>query len=299
MITIPKTLLVISLLFLVNPVFSQISEETLHTDPIVELYGYNSKTLGLRGNITQMHEQQFSINAKGEKTEFELINNFYKFYPEGNAKEFAQNYKYLLSKKHFFSYNNKGYVSHIDVETINLKDKDTLDNQFSEPSFVTIDYKYVQKKNILYKGEDFMEGSSKKPNIRKEYFYHFNDANQIVQKDEQSADLTTKYIYNFNSLVKETQTFKSGILSYKNIYKYDQNNRLINVITINSDNKTKHPDKEIAIAYKLDNKGNIVEKKIVTSLYSSKGVKEFFEGFLYLYNYNYSLPSEGTQIKKA
>jgi hypothetical protein len=285
--TIRKNLYVVCLLLLINPLFAQISDESLKINPILELFGSNIKTLELKGNVSQMHEQQFSINAKGDKTATELINNFYKFYPEGSTKEFEQNYKYLLSKKHFFSYNNKGYISHIDVETINLKDKDTLSNQSSDPDYTTVDYKYVQKKNILYKGEELIEGTSKKTSARNEYFYHFNDDNQIVQIDYQSVDSSTTYLYDSNALVKETLTFKSGILSHKNIYKYDRNKRLTNILTINSDNKTKHPNKEIAITYKFDDKGNILEKKMMTYLYSPKGIKEFFEGYLNIYNYAY------------
>src|SRR6188768_2876136 len=142
--TTKKNLFIISLLLMINSVFSQISDESLKTNPLLELFGFNAKTLELKGNVTQMHEQQFSINEKGDKTDSELINNFYKFYPEGSTKEFEQNYKYLLSKKHFFSYTNKGYISHIDVETINFKNKDTLANQSREPNYTMVDYKYVQ-----------------------------------------------------------------------------------------------------------------------------------------------------------
>ncbi|HEU4791693.1 MAG TPA: hypothetical protein VFS71_18555 [Flavobacterium sp.] len=293
MITIQKKLFIISLLLLINPVFAQISDESLKINPLLELYGFNAKTLELKGNVTQMHEQQFSINAKGNITgDSELINNFYKFYTEGSTKEFEQNYKYLLSKKHFFSYTNKGYISHIDIETVNVaKDKDTtstdLENETQTPDFSTADYKYVQKKNILYKGEEVTEGSSKKTTTRKEYFYHFNDENQVFQIDYQSTDLSKKFIYDSNALVKEMHTFKSGILSHKSIYKYDRNNRLINIATINSDNNTKYPNREIVITYKLDEIGNVIEKKMITYLYSPEGTKEFLEGFLNLYNYTY------------
>lgn len=291
--TIKKNLFIISLLLLINPVFAQISDESLKTNPLLELYGSNVKTLGLKGNVTQMHEQQFSINAKGNTTgDSELINNFYKFNTEGSTKEFEQNYKYILSKKHFFSYTNKGYISHIDIETINVaKDKDTtetnLENETQTPAFSSADYKYVQKKNILYKGEEVTESSPKKTTTKKEYFYHFNDDNQIYQIDYQSTNLTTKYIYDSNALVKEINTFKSDILSHKNIYKYDRNNRLINITTINSDNNTKYPNQEIIITYKLDENGNVIEKKMITYLYNNKGTKEFLEGFLNLYNYTY------------
>lgn len=287
MITIKKIFFVSSLLLLINPTFAQIADETLNINPTLELYGSNTKALGLKGNVIQMHEQQFSINAKGEKTDSELINNFYKFYPEGITKEFEQNYQYLLSKKHFFSYTNKGYISHIDVETINLQNKDTLTDQSPEPEYTTIDYNYVQKKNILYKGEELTEGSLKKTRTRKEYFYHFNDDNQIVQIDDQSTDVTTKYIYDLNALVKEIHTLKSGILSCKDIYKYDREKRLINITTINANNTTKYPNREIVISYKLDTTGNILEKKMITYIYTPKGDKGFFEGFLNLYNYVY------------
>lgn len=287
-----KNNFIVSLLLLATPLFAQISDVSLKTNPMLELFGSNAKTMDLKGNVVQMHEQLFSINAKGDKTETELINNFYKFYPEGSIKEFEQNYEYLFSKKYFFSYTNKGYISHIDIETINLaKDKDTtntnLENESSEPVFSVVDYKYVEKKNILYKGEDVSEGSPKKKTTRKEYFYHFNDDNQIVQIDDKSADISTKYIYETDVFIKETQILKSGILSHKNIYKYDRNNRLTNIVTIYSDNKTKYPNKEIAITYKVDNKGNIIEKKTNTFLYTAKGTKEFLEGFLNLYNYTY------------
>lgn len=287
-----KNNFIVSLLLLATPLFAQISDVSLKTNPMLELFGSNAKTMDLKGNVVQMHEQLFSINAKGDKTETELINNFYKFYPEGSIKEFEQNYEYLFSKKYFFSYTNKGYISHIDIETINLaKDKDTtntnLENESSEPVFSVVDYKYVEKKNILYKGEDVSEGSPKKKTTRKEYFYHFNDDNQIVQIDDKSADISTKYIYETDVFIKETQILKSGILSHKNIYKYDRNNRLTNIVTIYSDNKTKYPNKEIAITYKVDNKGNIIEKKTNIFLYTAKGTKEFLEGFLNLYNYTY------------
>lgn len=293
MITIQKNLFIISLLLLINPVFAQTSDESLKINPLLELFGSNTKTLDLKGNVTQMHEQQFSLNAKGNVTgDSELINNFYKFYPEGSTKEFEQNYKYLLSKKYFFSYTNKGYISHIDIETLNVaKDKDTtnipLENETQTSDFSTTDYKYVQKKNILYKGEEVNEGAPKKATARNEYFYHFNDDNQIFQIDYQTKDLKTKYIYDSNALVKELHTFKSGLLSHKNIYKYDRNNRLINIATINSDNNTEYPNRETIFTYKLDENGNVIEKKMITYLYNNKGTKEFLEGFLILYNYTY------------
>ena len=290
--TIKKKLFIASLLLTINPLFAQISDDYLKANPMLELFGSNVKTLDLKGNVVQMHEQQFSINEKGDKTDAELVNNFYKFYPEGAAKEFEQNYQYVKSEKHFFSYTNKGYISHIDIEAINTaKDKDTtttsLKNESPTPDFSTVDYKYVQKKNILYKGEEVTEGSSKKKTSKNDYFYHFNDEDQIDQIDCQSTDLTTKYIYYENGLVKETQTLKSGILDHKNIYKYNSNNKLISIATINLGNNTKRPNRETSIGYKFDTYGNIIEKKITTFLYSPKGIKEFFEGFLNVYNYTY------------
>jgi hypothetical protein len=239
-----------------------------------------------------MHEQQFLINAKGDKIDSELINNFYKFYPEGSTKEFEQNYKYLWSENHFFSYTNKGYISHIDIATVNaVKVKDTadtnLENESPTPDFSTIDFKYVQKKNILYKGEEVTQSSPKKRTIRKEYFYHFNDDNQIFQVDDQSKEISTKYIYDVNGLVEETQTLKSGVFSYKNIYKYDRNNRLTSIATINSGNNSNLPNKVLSISYKFDDNGNVIEKKMMAYQYSPKGIKEFLEGFLNLYNYTY------------
>lgn len=292
-----KNLFILSLLLLlINPLFAQISDQSLKSNPALELFGSNPKTLNLKGNVAQMHEQQFSINAKGEKTETELINTFYKFSTEGSTKEFEQNYEYLQSEKHFFSYTNKGYISHIDIETLDLtKKKDTLNttldstvvNESPAPVFSTIDYKYVQKKNILYKGEEIAKASSPKKITRNEYFYQFNDYNQIVFINYQSSAISTKYIYDANGLVKETQTFQSDVLSNKNIYKYDHNNNLIKITTINSDNTTKYPNKEISITYKFDTKGNIIEKKKITYLYSPNGIKEFSEGFLNVYNYTY------------
>lgn len=291
--TIKQKLFITSLLLLINPLFAQISDESLKINPLLELFGSNAKTLELKGNVTQMRVQQFLIDAKGNKIVDSLtFSNLYKFDKDGLTKEFGQVFTDLQSKTHFYSYTNKGYISHIDVETADLaKEKDTtennLNNQSSTLNFSTVDYKYVQKKNILYKGEEISDGSSKKTTTRKEYFYHFNDGNQIVQIDYQSADLITKYIYDFNALLKETQTSKSGVLLHKNIYRYDRNNRLTNIITINADNNTKYPNKEISVAYKFDNKGNITEKKMVTYLYSAKGGKSFFEAFLNLYNYDY------------
>ena len=287
-----KNLFIISLLLLINPAFAQISDETLKNNPMLELYGTNAKTLELKGNVTQMRVQQFLIDEKGNKIiDTITFSNLYKFDKNGLTQEFEQNYKDLQSKKTFFSYTNRGYISHVDIETINLlKAKDTSDsnltNQFLVPDYSTVDYKYVKKKNILYKGEELITGSSKKTNSRNEYFYHFNDNNQIIQIDYQSTDLVTKYIYESNGMINEIQTLKSGILFNKNICKYDRNNRLINIITIKANNNTKYPNEEISINYKLDNSGNIIEKKTLTYVYT-KGTKDFFEGYLHLYNYTY------------
>lgn len=290
---IKKNLFIISLLLIIKPAFAQIEYDLQKTNPMLELFGSNAKTLNLKGNVVQMHEQQFSTNSKGEAADnSELINNFYKFNPEGSTKEFKQNYRYLRSENHFFSYTNKGYISHIDIETVNaVKNKDTtntnLENESPTPDFSVIDYKYVQKKNILYKGVEVTQSLPKKITVRKEYFYHFNDDNQIFQIDDQSADISTKYNYAVNGLVEETHTLKSGVFSYKNIYKYDRNNRLISIATINSGNNSKLPNKVLNISYKFDDNGNVIEKKMMAYQYSPKGIKEFIEGFLNLYNYTY------------
>ncbi|MBW4362740.1 hypothetical protein [Flavobacterium taihuense] len=287
-----KNLFIISLMLLINPAFSQISDASLKSNPMLELLGANAKTMGLKGDVTQMQVQQFSLDAKGNKIADSLtFSNLYKFDKDGLTKEFEENYTDFQSKKYFFSYTNKGYVSHIDIETNDLsKDKDTSDtnlaNQAQTSFFSTIDYKYVKKKNILYKGQENIEGELKKTNTRNEYFYHFNDNNQIVQIDYQSTDLVTKYIYDPNGMINEIQTLKSGVLLNKNICKYDRNNRLIHIITIKANNNTKYPNEEISINYKLDNNGNIIEKKTLTYLYT-KGTKDFFEGYLHLYNYTY------------
>jgi hypothetical protein len=288
-----KNLFIISLTLLINPAFAQISDESLKNNPMLELLGSNAKTLGLKGNVIQMQEQQFTLDAKGNKTDTSSVfSNHYKFDKDGLTKEFEENYTAFQSKKYFFSYTNKGYVSHIDIETTNLpKDQDTSDtnlaNQSATTFFSTVDYKYVKKKNILYKGQENIEGESKKINTRNEYFYHFNDENQIVQIDNQSTDFATKYIYDSNGLIKEVHTLKRDILTYKAFYKYDTNNRIINIATINSDNKTKYPNIETLLNYKLDNKGNVIEKKIISYLYSPNGTKDFLEGNLYQYDYMY------------
>ena len=288
-----KNLFVISLLLLINPVFAQFSDENLTTNPLMELYGTNAKTLALKGNVTQMRIQQFLIDEKGNKSiDTVTFSNLYKFDKNGLTQEFEQNYKDLQSKKNYFSYTNKGYVSHIDIETINfLKDKDTSDtnliNQSLTPDYSTVDYKYVQKKNILFKGEDFIEGMPKKTTARKEYFYHFNDENQIFQIDYQTLDLAIKYNYDTNGLLKESLTLKSALPFSKNIYKYDRNSRLTNITTINSATITKYPSEETVISYKLDSNGNAIEKKVKNYLYSPEGNKKINEGYLYLYNYTY------------
>ncbi|WP_264564874.1 hypothetical protein [Flavobacterium sp. N3904] len=284
-----KSIFSLCLFLLINPVFSQVNDETSKANPMLELLGSNAKTLGLKGNVKEMQEQKFSLDAKGKKiVDSVLSNNIYKFDKDGLTKEFEQNYSNTQSKKYFFSYTNKGYISHIDIETTDLsKNKDTSDtyltNQYLAAVFSTVDYKYVKKKNILYKGEDQTEG---KKNIRNEYFYHFNDDNQIVQIDYQSTDLTTKYIYDSNGLIKEIYSLKSGIITNKAVCKYEKN-ILINILTISTDNKTKLPNNETVINYKFDTKGNITEKKIVSYLYSPNGNKEFLEGNLYQYDYIY------------
>lgn len=288
-----KTFSALGILLFMNSAFSQTNDEVWRVNPTQELLGINAKTLGLKEYVKEMQEQKFSLDKKGYKAVDSIVfSNLYKFDQDGLTKEMEQNSWDLQSKKHFFSYTNKGYISHIDIEAVSLsKEKDTLntslDNPSSAPDFSTVDYKYVIKKNILYKGEECTEGSVKKVKNKNEYFYHFNDFDQINQIDYQSTDLMVKYIYDSNGQVKEMQTFKSGLLSYKNIYKYDRNNRLINMVTINSDNTTKYPNKETSITYKLESNGNIAEKKTKTYLYLPNGVKEYLEGYLHIYNYTY------------
>ena len=292
--TIKNNLFIVSLLLMINPVFAQISNEYLKTNPLLELFGSNAKTLSLKGSVKEMQEHKFETDVQGNTTnDSASVSNQYKFDQNGITKEIEETLRNIQSKKSFFSYTNKGYISHIDVETTLISNKkDTTDVNIEnttekDPIFSTVDYKYVQKKNILFKGEDHIEGSPKKVTARKEYFFHFNDENQIFQIDYQTDDLVTKYNYDANGLIKESLTLKSGMPFSKNIYKYDRNNRLVNLTTINSDNVTKYPNEETVISYKLDSNGNAIEKKVKNYVYSPKGNKEFNEGYLYLYNYTY------------
>ncbi|PJJ08709.1 hypothetical protein CLU83_1999 [Flavobacterium sp. 1] len=279
---------------MINPVFAQISDESLKTNPMLELFGSNAKTLRLKGNVKEMQEHKFATDVQGHTTnDSASVSNQYKFDSNGITVEIEETLRDLQTKKSFFSYTNKGFVSHIDIETTLLSnEKDTAvveteNTAEKDPLFSSVDYKYVQKKNILFKGEDFIEGTPKKTTARKEYFYHFNDYNQIFQIDYQTSDLVVKYNYDANGLIKESLTLKSGLPFSKNIYKYDRNNRLINFTTINSDNNTKYPNQETVISYKLDSSGNAIEKKVKNYLYSPEGNKKFNEGYLYLYNYTY------------
>lgn len=292
MIFLKKTLFILSLLFIITPVLSQSTDIAIQ-NPLLEL-GINTQLLRLKGSVQEMQEHKFVTDDKGHTTnDSASVSNQYKFDQNGLTKEIEETIRNLQSKKSFFSYTNKGFVSHIDIETTLLSiEKDTTETNNEtaaekDPLFSTVDYKYVQKKNILFKGEDFAEGTPKKLAARKEYFYHFNDTNQIFQIDYQTADLVTKYNYDANGLIKESLTLKSGISFFKNIYKYDRNNRLVNVVTIYADNTSKYPNEETVISYKLDDKGNAIDKKVKKYVYSTKGDKEFSEGFLYLYNYTY------------
>jgi hypothetical protein len=292
MIFLKKTLFILSLLFIITPVLSQSADIAIQ-NPLLEL-GINTQLLRLKGSVQEMQEHKFVTDDKGHTTnDSASVSNQYKFDQNGLTKEIEETIRNIQTKKSFFSYTNKGFVSHIDIETTLLAiEKDTIDpnNENAvekDPLFSTVDYKYVQKKNILFKGEDFLEGTPKKITARKEYFYHFNDTNQIFQIDYQTADLVTKYNYDTNGLIKESLTLKSGISFFKNIYKYDRNNRLVNIVTINADNTSKYPNEETVVNYKLDTKGNAIEKKVKKYIYSPKGDKEFLEGFLYLYNYTY------------
>lgn len=276
-----------------NSVFSQVNDETFKANPMVELLGTNTKTLGLKGTIKEMQEQKFILDAKGKKTSDSLVfSNLYKFNKDGLTTECEQNYKALQSKKYFFSYTNQGYISHIDIETVHFyTEKDSTNtiwvNQSATPDYSTVDYKYVKKKNILYKGEEQIAGLPKKVNSKNEYFYHFTNEDKITQIDDQTSDYTTKYNYGDNGFVKEVQTFKSGNTFNKNSYKYDRNNRIINIATVNLKSNTKDPNREIIISYKLDDNGNIIEKKLKTYSYFPNGTKEFVESYLYEYNYIY------------
>ncbi|PKB15345.1 hypothetical protein [Flavobacterium sp. 5] len=288
-----KSLLILSILLFINPVLAQSIDLSLKTNPFLQLSS-NTKVLGLKGSVKEMQEHKFVINIQDQTTnDSASVSNQYQFDQNGLTKEMEEIFTNVESKKSFFSYTNKGFVSHIDIETtLFSNNKDTTDTTTvntteKDPIFSTVDYKYVQKKNILFKGEDYVAGTPKKVTTRNEYFYHFNDDGQIFQIDYQTIDLVTKYNYDANGLIKESLTLKSGVAFYKNIYKYDRNNRLIKMVTINSDNISKYPNEEIVISYKLDPNGNIIEKKVQSYLYSPKGSKTFTEGYLYLYNYKY------------
>lgn len=288
-----KSLLIVSILLLVNPALAQSIDVSLSTNPLLEL-GINTQLLRLKGNITEMQEHKFETDIQGHTVnDSASVSTVYKFDPNGLTKEIEQTIRNQQSKKSFFSYTNKGYVSHIDIETVLfLTEKDTaaanIENEAEkEPAFSAVDYKYVQKKNILFKGEDYIEGRPKKTTAKKGYFYHFNDNNQIFQIDYQTSDLVIKYNYDANGLIKESLTLKSETPFSKTIYKYDRNSRLTNLTTINSGNSTKYPNEETAVSYKLDSKGNVIEKKIKSYMYTPEGIKKFNEGFLYLYNYTY------------
>ena len=263
-----KSLLFLSIQFVINPALAQSTDITLNANPLLEL-GMNTQLLRLKGNVTEMQEHRFAVDAQGHTAnDSASVSKVYKFDPNGLTKEIEQTIRNQQSKKSFFSYTNKGYVSHIDIETLLFSsEKDTADTNIGneaekDPIFSTADYKYVQKKNILFKGEDYTENVPQKTTVRKDYFYHFNDNNQIFQIDNQTSDLAIKYNYDANVLIKESLTVKSGKPFSKNIYKYDRNSRLINLTTINSDNTTKYPNEETIISYKIDSKGNAIEKKV-------------------------------------
>lgn len=289
MIFLKKPLIISTLLLTIASVSAQNNDLILKTNPLLEL-GINTKILGLKGNVKEMQEHKFITDDQGHATnDSATVSNLYKFSQNGLTQEIEETIRNLQSKKSFFSYTNKNFVSHIDIETTLLSnEKDSIETASEkDPIFSSVDCKYVPKKNILYKGEDYTQSSPKKKTTRKEYFYHFNDGNQIFQVDYQSADIVTQYNYNSNGLIKESLTSKSGVVSYKNNYKYDRNNRLISIVTINSGNSTKYPNEEMIITYKLDSNGNTIEKKIKNFQYSPQGIKEFTEGYLYLYNYTY------------
>ncbi|MBF4469813.1 hypothetical protein [Flavobacterium sp. HJJ] len=288
-----KTFLVLSLLLVINPVSAQSADILMRINPLLEL-GVNTQLLKLKGNVKEMQEHKFATDVQGHTAnDSASVSNVYKFDTNGLTKEIEETLRNQQSKKSFFSYTNKGFVSHIDIETtliLHQKDTtntDTINTAEKDPVFSAVDYKYVQKKNILFKGEDYIEGMPKKVTARKEYFYHFNDDNQIFQVDYQTNDLVTKYSYDSNGLINESLTTKSGMPFSKNIYKYDRNSRLTNIVTINSDNATKYPNEETVFSYKLDSNGNAVEKKVKSYIYTPQGSKKFNEGYLYLYNYTY------------
>nr|WP_315252110.1 hypothetical protein [uncultured Flavobacterium sp.] len=288
-----KSLLFLSILFVINPALAQSIDVSLNANPLLEL-GINTQLLRLKGSVTEMQEHRFTTDSQGHTAnDSASVSNVYKFDMNGLTKEIEQTIRNQQSKKSFFSYTNKGYVSHIDIETLLFSsEKDTADTNIGneaekDPIFSTADYKYVQKKNILFKGEDYTENVPQKTTLRKDYFYHFNDNNEIFQIDNQTSDLVIKYNYDANGLIKESLTLKSGKPFFKNIYKYDRNSKLINFTTINSDNTTKYPNEETVISYKLDSYGNVIEKKVKKYFYSTEGIKKFNEGCLYLYNYTY------------
>jgi hypothetical protein len=287
MIFIQKALFILSFSLIITPALAQTVDASLKINPLLEL-GINTKTLGLKGNVLEMQEHKFATDMQGHtKNDSASVSIQYKFDQNGFTKEIEETIKNKQSKKSFFSYTNKGYNSHIDIETTLVTTQNDSTETEKDPFFSTVDYKYVQKKNILYKGEDYVESMPKKKTTKKEYFYHFNDGEQIFQIVDQTSDLITQYNYDSNGLIKESLTSKSGVASYKNNYKYDRNDRLINITSIYSSNKVKSPNEETFITYKLDLKGNIIEKKIKSYKYSSKGDKIFTEGLLYLYNYTY------------
>lgn len=288
-----KPFLVLSLLLVINSVSAQSADVLMRINPLLEL-GVNTQLLKLKGNVKEMQEHKFTTDVQGHTAnDSASVSNIYKFDTNGLTKEIEETLRNQQSKKSFFSYTNKGFVSHIDIETtliLHQKDTtntDTINTAEKDPVFSAVDYKYVQKKNILFKGEDYIEGMPKKVTARKEYFYHFNDDNQIFQVDYQTNDLVTKYSYDSNGLINESLTTKSGMPFSKNIYKYDRNSRLTNIVTINSDNATKYPNEETVFSYKLDSNGNAVEKKVKSYIYTPQGSKKFNEGYLYLYNYTY------------
>jgi hypothetical protein len=293
MIFLKKALLILNLLFVITAATSQSIDPTLKTNPLLEL-GINTKILGLMGNIKEMQEHKFATDAQGHTTnDSASVSYQYKFDKNGLTQEIEETFRNLLSKKSFFSYTNTNFVSHIDIETYPLSyDKDSTEVNIENPLennliFSTADYKYVQKKNILYKGEELIESLPQKTTTRKGYFYHFNDANQIFQIDYQTTDTSTQYNYGTNGLIKESLTSKSGTVLHKKTYKYDRNNRLVNLATFNSGNTTRIPNEEAIITYKLDTNGNAIEKKVKTYQYSKEGVKEFSQGSVFLYNYTY------------
>jgi hypothetical protein len=263
-----KSLSFLSILFVINPALAQSIDVSLNANPLLEL-GINTQLLRLKGSVTEMQEHRFATDAQGHTAnDSASVSNVYKFDLNGLTKEIEQTIRNQQSKKSFFSYTNKGYVSHIDIETLLFSiEKDTADTNIGDeaekdPIFSTADYKYVQKKNILFKGEDYTENVPQKTTVRKDY-------------------------YDANGLIKESLTLKSAKPFSKNIYKYDRNSRLINLTTINSNNTTKYPSEETVISYKLDSNGNAIEKKVKNYLYSPEGIKKFNEGCLYLYNYIY------------